>query len=127
MQHGTETYNAVAKITRTPRQLEASLLLKAATQLQTLKDSGAPSRDDLIAALYYNRRLWSIFVGSVTTAENELPREIKNNIASLGAFIFRHTLAAQQNPTPETLDPLININREVAAGLHDEAPAADSA
>lgn len=121
MPHGTQAYDATARITRSPRELEASLLLKAATQLQNIKDSGVPSRKELAAALYYNRRLWTIFVGSVTTAENELPVEIKNNIASLGAFIFRHTLAVQQAPAPEKLDPLININREVAAGLHDSA------
>lgn len=121
MQHGTQAYDTTARLTRAPRELEASLLLKAATQLQNIKDNGTPSREDLTAALYYNRRLWAIFVGSVTATENELPLDIKNNIASLGAFIFRHTLAVQQDPAPEKLEPLISINREVAAGLHDSA------
>ena len=121
MQQAAEAYNQTDKITKPPRQLEASLLLKSASQLQSLKDNWEPPREDLSAALYYNRRLWTVFVSSVATAENKLPIEIKNNIASLGAFIFNHTLAVERNPAPEKLETLININKEIAAGLHSEA------
>ncbi len=39
------------------------------------------------------------------------------NVANLGIFVFNVTLAIQANPRPEALAPLININRELAAGL----------
>lgn len=120
MQEGAEAYAQTARITKGPRDLEGTLLLKAASRLQGVRD--AWSRDlrpsDLHDALFYNRRLWTIFVTSVARPENPLPLEIKNNIASLGAFIFRHTLSAQAAPAPEKLAPLIDINRAVAAGLH---------
>ena len=120
MHEGVETYAQTAKITKSPRDLEGSLLLKAASQLQQLKDNwaGSADRNQLDAALYYNRRLWTVFVTSVAREENPLPLEIKNNIASLGAFIFHQTLMVQKDPAPEKLTTLININREIAAGLH---------
>lgn len=120
MHEGVETYAQTARITKSPRELEGSLLLKAASQLQRLKESWATGEDpgDSNAVLYYNRRLWTIFVSSVARDDNPLPLEIKNNIASLGAFIFYQTLMVQKNPAPEKLTTLININREVAAGLH---------
>ena len=121
MQNAVEAYSNSAKISESPRELEASLLLKAASQLQTIKDDWRGPGGDLNAVLYYNRQLWTVFVSSVAGADNPLPLEIKNNIASLGAFIFQHSLTVQSDPSPEKLTPLININREVAAGLHGTA------
>ena len=121
MQHAVDVYNETAKVTKPPRELEASLLLKAASQLQISKENWDPQSDSLAAALYYNRRLWTVFVSSISTQENELPTEIKNNVASLGAFVFWHTLQVQREPAPEKLEALININKEIAAGLHSAA------
>ena len=45
MQEAVEAYQETAKVAAPPRQLEASLLLKAATQLQDVRDTW--SDDDL--------------------------------------------------------------------------------
>jgi len=117
MQKAANAYSETNKITMPPRQLEASLLIKSSAMLQDLIDDGEPSKDDLLTALRYNRRLWTVFVSSVAQLENPLPLEIKNNVASLGAFILRHTLEVEREPAPEKLVTLININKEIAAGL----------
>lgn len=120
MQGAAEAYAQTAKTTSTPRELEGSLLLKAASQLQYVKDNwpSGPNRKELSEALYFNRRLWTVFVSSVSQPDNPLPLEIKNNIASLASFIFHQTLMTQRDPAPEKLTSLININRQIAAGLH---------
>ena len=119
MQEATDAYTKVGKITRTPRDLEASLLLKAASQLQTIKDNWGSENEKLEEALLYNRKLWTIFMSTITQADNPMPIEVKNNIASLGAFVLHQTLVVQNGPvTSEMLTSLININRELAAGLH---------
>ena len=41
----------------------------------------------------------------------------RNNIANLGVFIFNHTVDTLAAPAKEKLDILIEINREIAAGL----------
>ena len=121
MQRAAQTYGAVAKQTASPRELEADLLLNAAARLQAIHDGWDAKRPELDAALVYNRRLWSIFVTSATSPENPLPPGIRQNVANLGLFVFNHTIAIMANPNPEGLDSLININRELAAGLRGAA------
>jgi len=94
------------------------LLVKAASRLQSVRDSGGHSARQLYDALYYNRKLWTVLVSSATRAENPLPNPIKQNIANLGLFIFDRTLDVQMSPDPKKLDILITINRELAAGLN---------
>jgi len=117
MHHAAKAYGAVAKQTASPRKLEADLLLDAAARLQAVREGWAERRGELNAALTNNRRLWSIFLTSATSTENPLPANLRQNIANLGIFVFNHTLAVQANPRPEALVALININRELAAGL----------
>jgi flagellar biosynthesis activator protein FlaF len=117
MQHAAQTYDAVAKQTAKPREVEADLLLTAANRLQAIHDGWDAKMPELDAALIYNRRLWSIFVSSATSSENPLPPGIRQNVANLGIFVFNHTLEILANPRPEGLGLLININRELAAGL----------
>ena len=72
-------------------------------------------------ALRYNRRLWTVFISSVAKPDNPLPQEIKNKVASIGAFILSHTIEVEMEPAPEKLVTLININKEIAAGLRSAA------
>jgi flagellar protein FlaF len=117
MQHATRAYGAIANQTANPRELEADLLLSAAARLQAIRDSWDDKNRELDAALLYNRKLWSIFVTSATSPENPLPPSLRENVANLGIFVFKQTLAILADPKPENLGSLININRELAAGL----------
>jgi flagellar biosynthesis activator protein FlaF len=117
MQHAAQTYGAVANKTANPRELEADLLLSAAAKLQTIRDGWDSKSAELDAALRYNRKLWSIFVTSATSPENPLPVLVRQNVANLGLFVFKQTLRILADPKPENLGTLININRELAAGL----------
>jgi flagellar protein FlaF len=118
MQQGAKAYGEIAKKIANPRELEASLLLKAAARLQTIRDDWEERQSsELEAALLYNRKLWSIFVTSATSPENPLPVAIRQNVANIGLFVLKHTLMVLANPRPENLHSLININRELAAGL----------
>jgi len=117
MRQQVETYGKVSNQTVSQRELEASLLLKAASRLQAVCDSWERRKDDLGDALLYNRRLWMIFLSSVTQEDNLLPRHIRQNVANLGLFVFNHSLSVIADPRPENLGCLININRQLAAGL----------
>jgi len=107
----------VAKQIASPRDLEASLLLEAASRLQAVRDDWSDKRGGLEHALRYNRRLWSIFLTSVTSKDSPLPAEIRQNVANLGLFVLKQTIALIGDPKPDQLGSLININREVAGGL----------
>ncbi|MGB5949595.1 MAG: flagellar biosynthesis regulator FlaF [Parvibaculum sp.] len=113
-----EAYAAVAKSAVDPREFEASVLLKAASQFQRIKDNWeTAAKGELQPALLYNRRLWTVFATAVTEEDHPMPREIRQNIANLAIFILKHTIDVQANPAPERLDSFININRQIAAGL----------
>jgi len=121
MRNATRAYSAVANKTASPRELEADLLLTAAARLQAICDRWSEKNSELDAALLFNRKLWSIFVSSATSAECPLPTGLRQNVANLGIFVFKQTLAVQADPKPENLGALININRELAAGLRVRA------
>jgi flagellar biosynthesis activator protein FlaF len=117
MQRGAQTYGKVANQTANQRELEATLLLKAASRLQAVHDGWERRQDELGDALLYNRRLWTIFMASVARDDNPLPPPIRQNVANLGLFVFRHTISLIADPRPEYLGCLVNINRQLAAGL----------
>jgi flagellar protein FlaF len=112
----------VARQTSSPRELEASLLLQAAARLQSVHDTwdhdfSGGVKAKLDDALLYNRKLWSVFLSEMADANHPMPRELRQNVANIGLFILNHTVSVMSDPRPEQLGSLININREIAAGL----------
>lgn len=115
-------YQQVAKRTINPRDLEANLLSRSASDLQRIRENWEEASDQLATALRFNRRLWNVFLNSATNNDNALPVAIRQNVANLGIFVLRHTVRTEANPQAAKLDVLININRELAAGLRAIAP-----
>ena len=121
MKHGARSYGAIAKQIANPRELESQLLLTAASRLQAVHDCWDAGPSDLDDALLYNRKLWTVFLTSVTGDDHPLPAEIRQNVANLGLFVIKQTLSMMTDPRRDRLSPLININRQLAAGLAGRA------
>lgn len=120
MQNAFNAYAAAAKSaqnTASPRELEASLLIKAATRLQSVADGWDERAAELDGALGYNRKLWTLLVSAVIKEDNPLPVDIKRNILGLANFIFNQTFRIAAEPSPQALTVLVSINRDIAAGL----------
>lgn len=120
--HAADVYGKNAKAaTVNQRSLEGQILMKSAQKLEALQKRLADGERvpviDVDDVLSYNRKLWTIFSSEAVNDENELPQDIKNNIASLSVFIFKRTVELQADPTPEKLGALIEINRNIATGL----------
>jgi flagellar protein FlaF len=117
-----DAYRDVEKATLSQRELEASVLSKAAIQLQSVKENWIHDDRDsqLEEALNYNQRVWTFFQAELSAEGNPLPEEIRHNLLSLSLFVDRRTFEALAYPAPEKLDVLININLNVAAGLRGE-------
>lgn len=122
MSKAHEAYASASRMApKDPREFEASILTRAAGQLQRIRDNWATeSGTSLYDALVYNRRIWTVFAASAAENDHPLPREIKQNIANLAVFIFKRTseIESATEPQPQLLDTLIMINREIAAGLY---------
>src|SRR5512138_2954886 len=108
-----QAYQSTAVKTASPRDLEADLLLQAASRLQAVKDGWDNARSTLDEALTYNRKLWSIFLSSATGGDNPLPTDVRQNVANLGLFVMNQSATVLADPKPERLSTLININREL--------------
>ena len=121
MEYASKAYAKTAKETASPRELEATLLLKAAARLQAVQNDIPNKQRELSAALLYNRRLWTVFIDSVMQDDNKLPVEVRQNIANLGVFVMGETFSLMTKPRPEHLASLIDINRGIAAGLRGTA------
>jgi flagellar protein FlaF len=123
MQKAAQTYSKTAQATANPRELEAQLLMRAAAKLQAVKDGEVTGAVEVISAVRYNRRLWLVFADSIGQPQNPLPHEIKQNVANLAMFVVKHSMSFETatEPKPERLGVLININREIAAGLRNKA------
>lgn len=119
MQRPHEAYSKVATSTVIDaREFDASILLKAAGRFQRIRDEWADgNRKELSAALLYNRKIWTVYASAVVEQDHPLPKEIRQNLANLAVFIFKHSIDVEIGPAPEMLDVLININRNIAAGL----------
>jgi len=121
MHYANKAYAKTAKETAPPRELEAGLLLKAAAKLQAVNESWGDKPSGLHDALLYNRRLWTIFLDSVTSDEGRLPAPLRENLIKLGVLVMGETFSLMTNPQPSHLASLIDINRGIAAGLRGKA------
>ncbi|MFD1251540.1 MULTISPECIES: flagellar biosynthesis regulator FlaF [Devosia] len=114
---GAQAYQQTARKTESPRDREANLLSRAAANFQLIVDAWETKQDSLNEALLFNRRIWNIFLTSVTREDNPLPAPVRQNIANLGLFVMNETRELHMEPAKAKLTTLININRQLAAGL----------
>lgn len=117
-----ETYANVHKTTLSGRDLEAAVLNKAALKFQYVQENwDAKNRDDkLDEALRYNQLIWNVFQAELAKPENPLPKKLREDILSLSLFVDRRTFETTAFPSKDKLSILININRNIAAGLSKE-------
>lgn len=114
-----DAYAAVESISASGRQLEASALFRVARALQQAQQEwgtpAGPARVD--EAVKLNQKLWTLFQAEISAPDSQLPDELKLSIGRLIEFIDRRTFDIFAFPAPEKLTVLININRNIAAGL----------
>jgi flagellar biosynthesis activator protein FlaF len=116
-------YARTAQQTLSGRDLEAHVLLKSAARLQAIRDDWDARGYELDEALTKNRKIWTVFIGALTAETCPLPNEVRSNLVNLGIFVLDHTLKITVGAKPEQLGVLININREIAAGLRGDGGA----
>jgi len=117
MSSAAQAYARVANTTSSPRDIEAQALLLAANKLQAVINNVDATYTQISEALIFNRKLWTIFLSEAQREENPNSLDVRQNIANLGVFVLSQTAALQMSPQREHIKPLIEINRNIAAGL----------
>jgi flagellar protein FlaF len=104
------------------REIDAYALTKSALKLRDCQhtwETMSPKEriEKLFEALRINSLLWNIFYAEISRDGNPLPKQLRENLLSLGLFIDKRTKEVMCNPEPDKLTTLININLNIAAGL----------
>lgn len=109
----------IQKNTPDQRELEAHVLLKSAKFLKTLQDDWENVTSEILEeTLKFNRQIWMMFYDTaLENSEGDRPSDLRSNIINLANFVFKRELEIMSDPSQEKINILININREIAAGL----------
>lgn len=108
-----------------PRATEAWALSQAALRMKEGQEKNDPVA--MMAAVRLNWRLWTIFQAELLDPKCAVPIDVRSNLISLSNFIDKHTVGFIAEPLASKLDVLININRDISAGLYTTPPAEQAA
>jgi flagellar biosynthesis regulator FlaF len=111
----TKAYQSAVSL-RSQRERDAEVFDVIAARLRDGKSAGAIP---LAKALADNRTLWQTVTTVTLDDNNPQPAAIRKSLLSLAASVLREMREAKPN-----IQALIEINRNVAAGLRGIAPAA---
>lgn len=109
-------YRARQAATESPLELELRAFGFVTDGLRSANDMLSRTR-----ALQRNHDLWLTLVVDLAEPTNALPQEVRARLISVGLWSMRYSLQAMSDPLP--LQPLIDVNREIAGGLADQARA----
>jgi flagellar biosynthesis activator protein FlaF len=116
-------YKQNIKSTISGRELEASVLTKAAHLLKDCQErwneEGHFRRLD--EALTFNQKIWTIFQGELVKEDNPLPKQIREDILSLSVFVDKRIIEVMSHPEATKLKILVDINLNLASGLRSSA------
>jgi flagellar protein FlaF len=99
-----------------PQQTLAWGLTTTARKLAAVQSPGTP-KEAFLDAVRLNWRLWTIIQAEQADPECKTTREVRESMLSLANFIDKHSIDILAGPSPDKLDVLISINRNIAAGL----------
>ena len=97
------------------RDRERQLLSRSIDMLATGRDKGGASRE-AAEALHFTRRVWTSLVEDLGSPENELPRELRANLISIGLWLLRETEEIRQGRS-KNFDGLIEVSQIIRDGI----------
>ena len=101
------------------RNRERDAIERSIALLEQARAAGPQSRE-AIDALHYLDRLWSLLLEDLAHAENQLPKELRANLMSIGIWILREsdTIRTSQSGS---LQGLIDVSQMISNGLGGRA------
>ncbi len=108
-------YLSQTSATRTPRGIEYEAFARVTRRLAAAAKTGTAGFAELSAAIYDNRRLWTILAADVADKDNALPEDLRARIFYLAEFTDHHS--SQVLAKKATVKALIDINAAIMRGL----------
>jgi flagellar protein FlaF len=97
------------------RGMERQVLDQAVELLRIARVAGPGSRE-LVDALFFTRRLWSIFMDDLANPENELPEELRAGLISIGIWMVKEIELVRSGKATD-LKAMIEITEIIRDGL----------
>lgn len=92
-------------------------MIEAARRMDTARVDPEDT-DTVLTSVRLNWRIWTIIQAALVDPECPLPKQIRENLINLSNFIDKRSAQMIANPKAvEKMDVLININRQIGAGL----------
>ncbi|MDD3287787.1 MAG: flagellar biosynthesis regulator FlaF [Alphaproteobacteria bacterium] len=113
-QHGT--YTSHQREGETVRETDARALLSCASRMEAARRPDS-TEEDYVEALRHNQQLWTVFQICLTEPDNTLPKDVKLMLLNLSRYVDKVSFRALTEYNTDLLIGLININRQIAAGL----------
>jgi len=117
-------YDQTQRDMSTGRAAEARALTRCAMALNDAMGSKDP--DALYEAVRLNYRLWLLFFSEIEKNQVDLPPPVRNNVLALASYVVKSSTRAFAGEV-KVLETLININRNIAAGLMETPPGSTEA
>jgi flagellar protein FlaF len=109
-------YNEVIEDSRqTMRARERQAMDRVVEMLRAAQEKGPGSRER-VEALFYLRRLWTIFLNDLNDPNNELPEQLRAGIISIGIWMMKEIERVRGGAATD-LTPMIQINELIRDGL----------
>ena len=99
-----------------PQAAEGWALIEMARRLDTAVQDPT-NIEKILEMTRLNWRIWTIIQAELVDPECPLPREIRENLINLSNFIDKRSADVIAEPSADKLSVLININRQIGAGL----------
>lgn len=122
---GVDAYKRTLNQTGSSRDTEFRLLAQVTTALIGAQKFEGEIKGDpvkmaqLADAVNWNKQVWDLFVEDCGEEGNQLPRELRAAIVSLGIWVTKETNLALSGEGD--LDSLIAVNRDIMKGLRNSA------
>ncbi len=115
------SYRQAMLATASARSIEGAALAKAAADIQRSFDRRDRDHPGYIAALSRNLTLWTHLALDAAHPGNALPVDLRAAVIRLSAFVRAHTLRLQSRDAAVDAGVLLEINRNILAGLAGRA------
>jgi flagellar protein FlaF len=94
---------------------ERQLLTRSIDLLSAAHERGSTSLE-AIEAIHFLNRVWTSFIEDLGSADNELPRELRANLISIGLWLLREAEEVRQGRS-DNFEGLIEVSQIIRDGI----------
>lgn len=97
------------------RDRERQLISRSIDLLSRAKTKGSSSLE-AVEAIHFTNRVWTSLMEDLGSSDNELPRDLRANLISIGMWVLREADAVRQGQS-DNFEGLIEVSAIIRDGI----------